>query len=166
MNAQDIIKHYSMQPLPDEGGYYVETYRASETIANHALDSRYTGDRHHSTSILYLITPTSFSKMHRVKSDEIFHFYLGDAVEMLQLKPDGSSEVITMGADLKAGHKQQTVVNNGIWQGTKLKDGGKFALLGCTVSPGFEFADYESGNFNDLAKHFPTHHQLIKELTC
>jgi len=165
MDAQDIIKHYSMQPLPDEGGYYVETYRASEKIPHNALNSRYNGDRHHSTSILYLITPTSFSKMHRVKSDEIFHFYLGDPVEMLQLKPDGTSQLLTMSQDIKASHKQQVIVNNGIWQGTKIIGDGKFALLGCTVSPGFEFQDYETGTYKELAKNFPSHHQLIKELT-
>lgn len=167
MNAQEIIKHYSMQPLPDEGGYYVETYRASETVSQKALHSRYTGDRNHCTSILYLITPTSFSKMHRVKSDEIFHFYIGDPVEMLQLYPDGTSKVVIMGNDIKAGHHQQVAVPNGVWQGTKLKKSGKdkFALLGCTVSPGFEFQDYETGNREDLIKNHPTQHQLIKALT-
>jgi len=165
MNAQDIIKHYSMQPLPDEGGYYVETYRAEDTIPHHALHERYTGDRHYGTSILYLITPTSFSRMHKVKSDEIFHFYLGDPVEMLQLKPDGTGELITMGQGITAGHRQQTVVKNGIWQGTKLKGNGKYALLGCTVSPGFEFTDYQSATCQQLTKKFPKHHSMIKELT-
>jgi predicted cupin superfamily sugar epimerase len=165
MNAQEIIKHYSMQPLPEEGGYYVETYRAGETIDAAALPSRYSGGRNHCTSILYLITPESFSKMHRVKSDEIFHFYLGDPVEMLQLKPDGTSEIAIMSPDFRAGHQQQVTVENGIWQGTKLKADGKFALLGCTVSPGFEFQDYETGTCQELTKSHPTPQQLLNQLT-
>ena len=165
MTAEEIIKHYSMAPLPEEGGYYVEIYRAAESIHKTALPDRYNGNRDHCTSILYLVTPGSFSKMHRVKSDEIFHFYLGDPVKMLMLKPGGTSEVITMSPDLKAGHLQQVIVPNGIWQGTKLIDGGKFALLGCTVSPGFEFADYETADRDKLLQTHPTQHRMIKSLT-
>jgi len=165
MTADDIIKHYNMQPLPEEGGYYVETYRADENIHHSALPERYDGHRDHSTSILYLITPDSFSKMHSVKSDEIFHFYLGDPVEMLKLNPDGTSEVIVMSPDIKAHHHQQVAVKNGIWQGTKLVEGGKYALLGCTVSPGFEFTDFETGTRQELIKSHPDQKKLITELT-
>jgi predicted cupin superfamily sugar epimerase len=82
--------------------------------------------------------------MHRLRSDEVFHFYLGDEVEMLQLWPDGTGRRVGLGSDLAAGMLPQTVVPQGVWQGSRLVRGGRFALLGCTVSPGFDYADFES----------------------
>jgi predicted cupin superfamily sugar epimerase len=161
MTADDIIKLFNMLPLADEGGYYVETYRALEKIEN--LPDRYTGSRTFSTAILYLITPTSFSKLHRVKSDEIFHFYFGDAVEMLQIDQSGKAETKMLGTNYLKGQEPQAVVYKDTWQGTKLVAGGKFALLGCTVAPGFEFADYESANKDTLLKHYPHLKDLIKK---
>jgi predicted cupin superfamily sugar epimerase len=161
MTAEDIIKLFNMIPLPDEGGYYIETYRASEKIDN--LPARYEGSRTFSTAILYLITPTSFSKLHKVKSDEIFHFHLGDPVEMLQINEAGKTETQILGTDYLKGQKPQAVVYKGIWQGTKLVKGGKFALLGCTVAPGFEFADYISGDKDTLIKQFPNAKALIEK---
>ena len=93
--------------------------------------------------------------MHVLASDEIFHFYLGDPVEMLQLLPDGSSAVFTLGPDLAAGQQVQLVVPAGVWQGTRLVGDGKVALLGCTVTPGFDFADYRSGSYAELAEKWP-----------
>ncbi|MCE5340527.1 MAG: cupin domain-containing protein [Planctomycetaceae bacterium] len=153
MTAKDIIKMFNMIPLPDEGGFYVETYRASEKINN--LPARYEGRRTFSTAILYLITPTSFSKLHKVKSDEVFHFHLGDPVEMLQINETGKTETQILGTDCLKGQKPQAVVYKDTWQGTKLVKGGKFALLGCTVAPGFEFADYISADRDVLIKQFP-----------
>jgi hypothetical protein len=161
MTVEQIIKLFDMKPLPDEGGYYTETYRAAEKINN--LPDRYAGARNFSTAILYLITPNSFSKLHRVKSDEIFHFYLGDAVKMLQISETGKAESIILGSDIMAGQKPQVVVNKGVWQGTKLFPDGKFALLGCTVSPGFEFADYETGDKEKLTKQFPAIKNIIEK---
>jgi predicted cupin superfamily sugar epimerase len=161
MNSDEIIKLFNMRPLPDEGGYYVETYRASEKIDK--LPARYDDARNFSTAILYLITPTSFSKLHKVKSDEVFHFHLGDPVEMLQIDKSGKTETQILGTDYLKGQKPQTVVLKDTWQGTKLVEGGKFALLGCTVAPGFEFADYISGNKDLLVKQFPHLEQIIKK---
>jgi predicted cupin superfamily sugar epimerase len=153
MTADEIIKLFSLKPLPNEGGYYIETYRATEKTSD--LPAGYKGARNFSTAILYLITPQSFSKLHRVKSDEIFHFYLGDAVEMLKITENGKAETEILGINLLNGQKPQTIVHRNLWQGTKLTAGGKFALLGCTVAPGFEFADYQHGNRADLIKQFP-----------
>ena len=154
-----------MKPLPDEGGYYVETYRAKEKIAETALPAEYTGQRNLSTAILYLLTPDTFSALHRLKSDEIFHFYLGDSVTMLQLHPDGSSEVITLGRDILNGRRIQVTVPQGTWQGCFLNEGGSFALMGTTISPGFEFEDFELAQREELLKQYPNQSNFILKLT-
>ena len=103
--------------------------------------------------------------MHVLDSDEIFHFYLGDPVEMLQLHPDGRSAVFTLGPDLEAGQHVQLVVPAGVWQGTRLIGNGDFALLGCTVVPGFNFADYHNASYAELAAKWPEQQERIKALT-
>jgi predicted cupin superfamily sugar epimerase len=103
--------------------------------------------------------------MHRLKSDEIFHFYLGDPVEMLQLWPDGSSRRVVLGSDLASGNSLQQVVPKDVWQGSYLLEGGRFALLGCTVAPGFEFEDYQSGTRDGLIRQYPREQDLIAKLT-
>ena len=118
------------------------------------------------TAIYYLLEPGTFSEMHVLDSDEMFHFYLGDPVEMLQLHPDGSSAVFTLGPDLKAGQHVQLVVPAGVWQGTRLIGEGKVALLGCTVTPGFDFADYRNASYAELAAKWPTgRRKRIRALT-
>lgn len=165
VTAEQIIKFFGMKPLTDEGGYYVETYRALEKIAPAALPVRYTSERNFATAILYLLTPDTFSSLHRLAGDEIYHFYLGSPVTMLQLHPDGSSEVITLGQDILNGQCVQTVVPQSTWQGCFLNEGGKFALMGVTVAPGFEFVDYESGCRDKLLEQYPNEHDLIVRLT-
>jgi hypothetical protein len=123
------------------------------------------GMRAQGTAIYYLLETGTFSEMHVLASDEIFHFYLGDPVEMLQLHLDGRSAVFTLGPDLAAGQHVQLVVPAGVWQGTRLVDGGKVALLGCTVTPGFDFADYRSGSYAELAAKWPAEAERIRALT-
>jgi predicted cupin superfamily sugar epimerase len=161
MTPEEIIKLFKMLPLPDEGGYYAETYRSDEKIFS--LPDRYIGTRNFSTAILYLITPDSFSKLHKVKSDEIFHFHLGDPVEMLQIDENGNSRIEILGTDILNNQKPQVIVPKDIWQGTKLIEGGKFALLGCTVAPGFEFSDYQHGEKDALINQFPRLKKLIEK---
>jgi hypothetical protein len=103
--------------------------------------------------------------MHRLRSDEIFHFYSGDPVEMLQLWPDGSGRVVILGSDILNGMQPQVVIPRGVWQGARLLKNGKFALLGATVSPAFEFADYESGRRDELIRSYPKFQDLITALT-
>ena len=165
LTADQIIALLNLKPHPEEGGYFVETYRSSETISEKALPSRYKGVRSFGTAIYYLLTPETFSAMHRLQSDEIFHFYLGDPVEMLQLWPDGSGRILILGTDIINGMKPQVVIPKGVWQGARLFKDGKFALLGTTVSPGFEFADYESGHRDELVKSYPKFRELIIALT-
>jgi hypothetical protein len=164
LNAEDIIRLLHMEPHP-EGGYFAEGYRSSEFLAREALPARYPGPRRTGTAIYYLLTAATFSEIHRVASDEIFHFYLGDPVEMLQLRPDGSTHRVAIGADLAQNMRPQVVVPHGVWQGSRLVPGGRFALLGCTVGPGFEYADYERGSRELLLAQYPEARELILALT-
>jgi predicted cupin superfamily sugar epimerase len=163
--SEDLIRHFRLQPLQIEGGYYIETYRSAGRIPAPALPPAYGGSRSLMTAIYYLLTPDTFSGMHRLPSDEMFHFYLGDPVEMLQLRPDGSGEVVMIGADLQAGMRPQVLVPGGVWQGCRLAAGGTCALVGVTVAPGFEFADFESGSRADLLAHYPAFADLIQALS-
>ena len=163
MSPDEIKSLLKLEPHPVEGGFFRRTYTSALTMETER------GTRAAGTAIYYLLEPGTFSEMHRLSSDEIFHFYLGDPVEMLQLHPDGSSAVFTLGQDLFNGQHVQLTVPAGVWQGTRLLDdskaGGKMALLGCTVTPGFEFADYTSGSYADLAAKCPAEADRIRSLT-
>jgi len=164
MTAEDVIELLRLQSHPVEGGYFRETYRSGETLPAIVLP-RQRGDRSISTAIYYLLTPNTVSALHRLPGDEVFHFYLGDPVRMLQLWPDGSTQTLTLGTDLKSGQVPQLVVPGGVWQGSVLVDGGKFALLGATMAPGFDYADYTSGNRRELTSKYPEAAALIARLT-
>jgi uncharacterized protein len=166
MTAEDVKKLLGLAPHPREGGWFVRTYEAGELIAAEAFgDGRYAGARRTGTAIYYLLEPETFSEMHRLESDEVFHFYVGDAVEMLQLTADGQGERVLIGNDLAGGHRPQVVVGRGVWQGSRLVAGGRWALLGCTVSPGFEFEDYEAGERVELCRRWPEFAEEIGALT-
>lgn len=164
MTVNDVKEILHLQPHP-EGGCYTQTYKSSIFIPSEALSTSYDGLRSASTAIYYLLEAGTFSEMHRLRSDEIFHFYLGDPVEMLQLCPDGSSRTVQLGNDLMSGQRPQVVVPKGVWQGSQLIQGGRFALLGCTVAPGFEFADYEAGKREQLIAQYSGRRELITALT-
>lgn len=165
MTADDLKKLLGLEPHPCEGGWFVQTWRSDETIPKAALPERYPDERAAGTAIYYLLEPHTFSEMHRLASDEIFHFYLGDPVEMLQLWPDGSARTVVLGHDVAAGMHVQLLVPKGVWQGSRLLPGGSFGLLGCTVSPGFDYADYESGRREELARLYPQAEEKIRLLT-
>ncbi|TKJ29791.1 MAG: hypothetical protein CEE40_07430 [Chloroflexi bacterium B3_Chlor] len=165
ISAEEIIERLGMQPHPEEGGYFAETYKSEELISKLGLPERYPSERAFGTAIFYLLTPDTFSALHRLASDEIFHFYLGDPVTMLQLHPHGSSKVVTLGQDILKGQELQVVVPRGTWQGSFLNEGGEFALLGCTVAPGFEYEDYEAGDREALLEQYPDLSELIIRLT-
>jgi predicted cupin superfamily sugar epimerase len=159
MTAEEIKALLKLEPHPVEGGSFRRTYTSAGSVELPR------GVRAQGTAIYYLLEAGTFSEMHVLASDEIFHFYLGDAVEMLQLLPDGSSAVFTLGQDLAARQHVQLVVPAGVWQGTRLEGGGKVALLGCTVTPGFDFADYVSGSYAELAAKWPGEAERIRALT-
>src|SRR5271170_4392458 len=165
MTAEEIKELLNLEAHPREGGYFRQTWKSEEEIPLAALPSRYSGARAAGTAIYYLLEPSTFSEMHRLISDEVFHFYFGDPVEMLQLWPDGSSRVVRLGSDLAAGVLPQLVVPNGVWQGTRLVPGGSVALFGCSVSPGFDYEDYETGARAELVRKYPDSAALIEALT-
>jgi len=159
MTADQIKSLLHLEPHPVEGGWFRRTYTSAGSVELPR------GVRAQGTAIYYLLEEGTFSEMHVLASDEIFHFYFGDPVEMLQLRPDGGSDVITLGPDLAAGQHVQFVVPAGVWQGTHLVNGGKVALLGCTVTPGFDFADYRGGSYAELAGKWPSEAERIRRLT-
>jgi hypothetical protein len=159
MTAEEIKALLRLEPHPVEGGWYRRTYTSEGELELKR------GVRAQATAIYYLLEEGTFSEMHRIASDEIFHFYFGDPVEMVQLLPDGSSAVLTLGPNLEAGQRPQILVPAGAWQGERLVEGGKLALFGCTVTPGFDFADYESGSYAELAAKWPAEAARIRKLT-
>jgi uncharacterized protein len=159
VTTDEIKAMLRLEPHPVEGGFYRRTYTSAICVA------LLRGVRPYGTAIYYLLEEGTFSEMHMLASDEIFHFYLGDPVEMLQLLPDGGSAVFTLGPDLGAGQRVQLVVPAGVWQGMRLVEGGKVALLGCTVTPGFDFADYRSGKYDELKLNWPHEAKRIMKLT-
>ncbi len=165
ITSNEIISKLRLILHPKEGGYFTETYRSEEIIPKESLPIRYNEKRTFSTAIYFLLTPDTFSEIHRIKSDEIFHFYVGDPVEMLHLFPDGKGRIVTHGQDILNGMQPQVIVPKEVWQGARLKDGGKFALMGTTVSPGFEYVDYETGDREKLIKSYPNYKDMIIKLT-
>jgi uncharacterized protein len=159
MTAAEIKRLLQLEPHPCEGGSFRQTYISNLRCAAPQ------GDRAVGTAIYYLLETGTFSEMHVLASDEVFHFYLGDPVEMLQLWPSGRSTLLTLGPDLEKGQQVQVVVPGGVWQGTRLVGDGKVALLGCTVSPGFDYADYQSGSYDELAPEWPDQAERIRALT-
>jgi hypothetical protein len=163
ITVQEIINLLKLEPLPHEGGYFRQTYKSAEVISQAALPPRYQGDRTLGTAIYFLLTPTDFSAMHRLDTDEIYHFYLGDPVEMLLLPPDGPAEAFILGNDLSKGMQPQKVVSSGVWQGSCLVPGGPygFALIGTTMAPGFEWASFELGERDTLLQQYPALAEMI-----
>ncbi|MBO0700450.1 MAG: cupin domain-containing protein [Zavarzinella sp.] len=159
MTADEVIALLQLQPHPVEGGFFRETYRSAATL------QRDGATRSVGTAIYYLLTPKTVSALHRLPGDEVFHFYAGDPVRMLQLWPDGSTRTLTLGSDLKAGQVPQLVVPGGVWQGSVLADGGSWALLGATMAPGFDYADYTAGDRAELTRRYPGVATLIERLT-
>jgi uncharacterized protein len=161
--AQQLIDFLKLQPHPKEGGFFRETYRSADRLTS--LPTRYPSGRCAGTAIYYLLTLNTFSALHLLQSDEIFHFYLGSPVRMLQLHPDGHGEEVVLGPNVLAGQRLQVVVPHGVWQGSLLEPGGEFALLGCTVAPGFEYADYVHGKRKELVARFPVFEHQIRRLS-
>lgn len=159
MTSDQIKTLLNLEAHPIEGGFFRRSYTSKGTV------ELVRGTRATGTAIYYLLEPGTFSEMHVLDSDEMFHFYLGDPVEMLQLYPDGRSARLTLGQDLEAGQHVQLVVPAGVWQGTRLLGDGKVALLGCNVIPGFDFADYRNASYAELVEKWPEEAARIKALT-
>lgn len=174
MTADEVKRTLQLEPHPREGGFFREVYQAAASLpaavfANSSDPVRYEGPRRLCTAIYYLLQPGVFSEMHRLASDELFHHYGGAAVEMLQLWPDGAIARVTLGMDLFAGQRPQVVVPKGVWQGSRVlpapEGAASWALLGCTVSPGFNYADYETATRAELTDRYPEAWEMIRDLT-
>jgi len=167
LTPEQIIALFKLEPLPIEGGLFFQTYKSADTINQGKLPSRYPESKPFGTAIVYLLTddPNSFSALHKLPTDEIYHFYLGDPVELLQLHTDGSSQRIILGQDLLAGQKVQHVVPRDVWQGSHLLPGGHMALLGTTMAPGYTDADFTGGDPHLLIPAYPQRANLIDQLT-
>ena len=165
-SAEQVIERLALRPHP-EGGFYRETYRAADVIGAEALPGRFRGDRTCSTAIHFLLRGEQFTALHRLRSDELWHFYLGAPLEIVEISTDGSLAVTRLGPDLPAGESPQAVVPAGHWFGARLAEPGPgaFALAGCTVAPGFDFADLEMGRRDRLIDAYPQHEAVIRALT-
>jgi len=154
MNIKELIDTLKLQLHP-EGGYFKETYRADGIIAKSALPKNFQGDRHYSTAIYYLLTAQDISRLHRLTSDEVWHFHLGGPLTLVEISSDGLVKKTILGPNVSAGEKLQYVVSAGNWFGAKPNSGTEFSLVGCTVAPGFDFEDFEMGDRETLLKEFP-----------
>jgi uncharacterized protein len=162
-DAEKLIRHLRLQPLPIEGGSFRQTWSSDDVLSSPRLNS----SRPAGSAIYYLLTSDSdsFSALHRLATDEIYHFYLGDPVEMLILPDGGSGERVVLGPDILGGQQVQYVAPRYVWQGSRVIPGGRFALMGTTMAPGFDPADFTLGRRDDLVRQFPAHSDLIRSLT-
>jgi hypothetical protein len=164
MNVDLLVNKLNLEPHP-EGGYFKEVYRSSDIITQKALPEGFLGDRTIATAIYFLIEKNNFSALHKIKSDETWHFYYGDALEVIEIDENGVLKYTAIGNNLLAGETFQYTVKANTWFGSRVKIGGKFSLVGCTVAPGFDFNDFELGKKEDLLKLYPQHQKVIVEMT-
>ena len=162
--AHDFIRNLNLIRHP-EGGWFRETYRSAEEMPVASLPERFPGSRSIATAIYFLLEAADCSALHRIKSDEIWHFYAGSALTVHMITPLGEHRSFTLGADVAAGQVFQAVVPAGCWFGAEVADAGAYALVGCTVAPGFDFADFEMGTREALLTAFPAHAAVICRLT-
>ena len=159
--ASVLIEKLGLKPHP-EGGYFAETFRSS--IEPTLTDGRV---RAASTAIYFLLPSGSFSALHRVSSDEVWHFYDGEPLELVTITPEGGLECTLLGRNLTAGERPQHVVPAGVWQAARMAGamGVGYSLVGCTVAPGFDFEDFDMPGRASLMQRFPRHAEFIRELT-
>jgi uncharacterized protein len=162
--AAEWIAALHLSPHP-EGGFFRETYRAAETITADHLPKRFGGARAFSTAIYFLLPGDQISAFHRIKSDEVWHFYAGGALTLALIHPDGRLEEHRLGPDPGCGERFQVLVPAGCWYGASVNDPDSYALVGGTVAPGFDFADFELADRQALLARFPQHRQVILRLT-
>ncbi len=163
-SVAEIIEKFELKQHP-EGGFFRESYRSDIEISFENLPPGYSGKRNLSTCIYFLLTSDTFSAFHRIKQDEIWHFYTGSSIHLHTLSDDGTHKEHIIGNDISAGEIPQLIVAGGDWFGARVEDDDTYALVGCTVSPGFDFDDFELTPRNELIGKFPQHTDIIRELT-
>lgn len=163
MTAPEIISRLQLSPHP-EGGFYKEVYRSEGTISAEALSSSFGGDRNFSTSIYYLLETGDFSAFHRIKSDEGWHFYAGGTLLIHCLSEKDGYVCLRLGSNLAEGDSFQHVVPAGVWFASEPAPDTEFVLAGCTVSPGFDFRDFEMAKKEELRERFPKQEEVVRRL--
>ncbi len=158
-----LIEKFDLKPHP-EGGWYCQTYKSNEHIKASALPERFKGDRSFSTAIYFLLEKENFSAFHRIKSDECWHFYAGDPLLLYVIQPSGNLDTITLGNDFEKDQQFQYVVLSGCWFASRPAKDSEYCFVGCTVSPGFEFDDFELAGADNLSVLYPEHTELICSL--
>ena len=161
--AEGIIKKLNLLPHP-EGGYFKEIYRSSESIHKDSLPDRYKGDRNFSTSIYFLLVKNQRSLFHRLLSDEIWHFYDGSPIIIHCIDDNGYSS-FKLGKETDAGEEYQHCIKAGTWFAAEIEDKNSYALIGCTVAPGFDFADFTLALRSEMSKLYPEFDELIIRFT-
>lgn len=162
--GEEWIQRFGLQPHP-EGGWFRETYRSADVAPAGCLPERFGQSRPFSTAILYLLQGDQFSAFHRLQSDEVWHFYAGRDLILTLLAPGQNRKEIRLGSDPETGAVFQTMIPAGVWFAACLSGPDGYALVGCTVSPGFDYADFELANRADLLADFPQERELIERLT-
>lgn len=167
MSAQpeikELIDRLGLLPHP-EGGFYCETYRSDTVLSPNSLPG-FSSHRNISTAIYFLLTAGNFSAFHRIKSDEVWHFYYGSCAHIHVIDEHGVYKCHRLGTDFKNNETPQLVVKAGDWFGSSVSDGGNYSLVGCTVAPGFDFNDFQMADRKELLESYPEHHEIILKLT-
>jgi len=163
ITPQQLVQQYALQPHP-EGGWYKETYRSRESIPQVGLPDRFHGERVFSTAIYFLLPQGNFSAFHKIKSDECWHFYAGEALLIYVIQQDGSLDIIELGNEINKRQSFQCIVPANCWFASRPAIGSSFCFTGCTVAPGFNFADFELADATSLSNLYPQHEKIIREL--
>jgi hypothetical protein len=164
IKMENIIRTLQLNPHP-EGGYFRETYRSEAVISREELGVKFSGKRNFSTCIYFLLTSESFSAFHRIVQDEAWHFYDGSPLSLHMISPGGEYSSVIIGRNFEKGEVPQFVVPGGTWFAAEVAREDSFALLGCTVSPGFDFGDFELGGRKELMELFPDLREIILRMS-
>lgn len=164
LEIQTIIDNLGLQPHP-EGGYFKETYRSVEIVDQETLGASYSGSRNCCTGIYFMLTSDSFSAFHKITQDEMWHFYQGSPIFLHTITPLGEYGCVEIGSDIAKGQIPQVLVPGGVWFAATVKNQEDYSLVGCTVSPGFDFEDFQLADRKSLMQSFPKHEEIISQLT-
>lgn len=159
-----IIERLGLLPHP-EGGFFKEIYRSEEVLQKQMLPQRFLGERNFSTSIYFLLANENKSHFHKIKSDEIWHFYSGTTLILHMIDSVGNYKCLKVGNDFEKNEIPQAVVPHGVWFAAEVEDKNSYALVGCTVAPGFDFQDFELAKRENLLALFPMHSEVINKFT-
>ena len=165
INAEYWIEKLELQRHP-EGGYFKETYRSNEVILEPALPKRFQGDRAFSTCIYFLLAPYEHSAFHAIQQDEIWHFYAGSSLTIHTIDQQGRYRAVKLGRDIEHGDSFQAIVQAGCWFAAAVNNAAEYALVGCTVAPGFDFADFKMADREQLVRLYPRHREIIEKYTA